>query len=82
MIVEPRVECLRRQIEEWYEDCPTGCGGSFGEILCWELHSNGKTFVKLAEKWGLSLPTLGELIHDHCKRMEPGPVVLHGEVSS
>lgn len=74
---EPRVEALRRDIEQQYESNPTGCGGSFGEILCWELHTNGLTFVRLADKWGVSLPTLGELICDHCCRMEPLPVVRH-----
>src|SRR5581483_7713431 len=31
---------LRRLIEEQYENRPTGCGASFGELLCWEIHSN------------------------------------------
>jgi len=35
------------------------------------------TFIWLAEKWGLSLPMLGELIWDHCKRLEAEPVVDH-----
>lgn len=76
-IEEPHVERLRRLIEEQYESHPTGCGGSFGEILCWEIHSNRMTFVWLAKKWGVSLPTLGELIFDHCKQMENDPVVDH-----
>jgi hypothetical protein len=71
------VENLRALIERQYEECPTGCGGSFGEILCWELHSNGLTFVHLAEKWGVSLPTLGTLIADHCHRLEAFPRVNH-----
>lgn len=71
------LELLREAIEAQYEDYPTGCGTSFGEILCWEIHSNGMTFCWLAAKWGLSLPTLGELIWDHCKRLETGPVVNH-----
>jgi hypothetical protein len=37
---EPRIERLRRLIEEEYQERPTGCGGSFGEILCWKIHSN------------------------------------------
>lgn len=69
---------LRRLIEGQYEVSPTGCGGSFGEILCWEIHENGLTFMWLAEKWGVSLPTLGELIWDHCKRLEQLPRVDHG----
>lgn len=68
---------LRALIEQQYQSRPTGCGVSFGEILCWEIHSNGMTFVWLAEKWGISLATLGELICDHCKRLEPEPIVNH-----
>ena len=69
---------LRETIEAQYIPHPTGCGGSFGEILCWEIHTNGLTFIWLAEKWGISLPTLGELIWDHCKRLEEMPEVDHG----
>jgi hypothetical protein len=74
---EAYVERLRRLIEEQYDRHPTGCGTSFGEILCWEIHSNGMTFVWLAKKWGVNLPTLGELIWDHCKKLEADPVVDH-----
>jgi len=68
---------LRRLIEEQYAGHPTECGNSFGEILCWEIHTNNMTFVWLSEKWGVSLPVLGELIWDHCKRLEPTPIVRH-----
>lgn len=74
---EGHVECLRRRIEEQYADNPTGCGGSFGELLCYELHTGGLTFIRLAEKWGVSLPTLGKLIADHCERLESLPLVNH-----
>ena len=74
---EPRIELARRLIEEQYDQMPTGCGTSFGELMCWELHSNGLTFVQLAEKWGVSLPTLGALIADHCERLESLPRVNH-----
>lgn len=70
---EPHVERLRRLIEEQYASHPTGTGSSFGEILCHEIHEEGMTFVWLAQKWGVSLPTLGELIWDHCKRLEEAP---------
>ena len=30
---------FRELIESRYREYPTGCGGSFGEILCYELHS-------------------------------------------
>ena len=30
---EPRIERLRRLIEEQYRSCPTGCGTSFGDSL-------------------------------------------------
>lgn len=65
------IERFRRKIEEQYSS------GGFGELLCWEIHTNGLTFVWLAEKWGISLPTLGELIYDHCKRLQEDPVVDH-----
>ena len=67
----------RDLIVEQYIDHPTGCGCSFDELLCWEIHSNGMTFKWLAQKWGISLPTLGEIIWDHCKRLEDGPCVDH-----
>ena len=72
------LQFLRHCIEEQYIGAPTGCGGSFGELLCYELHEAGLTFCLLAEKWSVSLPTLGELIWDHCKRMEDLPHVQHG----
>jgi len=68
---------LRRLIEEQYRDHPTGCGASFGELLCYELHSGDLTFTGLAQKWGISLPALGELIWDHFKRLEADPRVDH-----
>jgi hypothetical protein len=74
---EPHVETLRRLIVEQYAEHPTGTGHSFGEILCHEIHENGLTFVWLAEKWGVSLATLGELIADHCRRLEKLPRVWH-----
>ena len=76
-VEESHLACLRRRIGEQYLSCPTGCGGSFGELLCYELHVNGMTFKWLAEKWGISLPSLGELIWDHCKRLEKLPEVDH-----
>lgn len=71
------LEYIRNSIEEQYVSNPTGCGGSFGELLCWEIHCNKLTFSGLANKWGLSLPTIGELIWDHCKRLEEKPYVKH-----
>ncbi len=65
---------LRQRIVEQYKDNPTGCGGSFGELLCYEIH-NGMHFKKLAKYWGISLPTLGELIKDHCDRLQELPKV-------
>jgi hypothetical protein len=29
---------FREYIEQLYRTHPTGCGGSFGEILCFEIH--------------------------------------------
>ena len=77
MASEPYIERLRRLIEYQYRHHPTGCGGCFGELLCYEIHNNGLTFKRLTLKWGISLPTLGELIHDHCKRLEDQPCVHH-----
>jgi len=74
---ESRIESLRQRIEEQYRDYPTDCGGSFGELLCHEIHSQGLTFCWLAEKWGISLSTLGDLIADHCRRLESLPEVNH-----
>ena len=68
---------LRNIIELQYKDHPTGCGGSFGELLCWEIHENEKTFEWLSHKWGISLTTLGDLISDHCRRLEDDPFVSH-----
>lgn len=79
----PYIESVREDIEYEYRNHPTGCGSSFGKILCYELHSRetpggrGLTFTQLAEKWGISVTTLGELIYDHCKRMEPLVKVNH-----
>lgn len=71
------IESVRAEVETQYLLKPTGCGGSFGEILCHELHTAGLTFVDLAAKWGLPVTIIGELIHDHCKRMEPLVKVNH-----
>ena len=65
----------RENIVKQYKKHPTGCGGSFGELLCWEIHSNNQIFTSLAKKWGISLPTLGELIKDHCDRLQRLPKV-------
>jgi len=80
-----RIERFRERIEQQYELHPTGCGGSFDEILCYELHSRprgdgsrkGLTFNWLAEKWGIPVSMLGELIWDHCKGLEKLPSVNH-----
>jgi hypothetical protein len=74
---EPYVELQRRLIVEQYADHPTGCGGSFGELLCYEIHSGGLTFTRLADKWGIGLADLGELIADHCRRLAQLPRVKH-----
>jgi hypothetical protein len=66
---ESRLERIRRLIEEQYIECPTGCGASFEELLCYELHDGGLTFRALAQKWNIGLPTLGSLIADHCERL-------------
>lgn len=75
------IEVLRAEIERQYFEHPTECGGSFGELLCHELHTQGLTFTQLACKWGVSLPTLGALIAEHCERLEALPVVNHSFTS-
>lgn len=60
--------CIK--VEEDYKKHPTGCGSSFGEILCYELHENGLTFKQLAKKWKMDVSFLGELIAYHCKKIE------------
>ncbi len=64
-------------IVEQYKQHPTGAGNSFNEILCYELHhgsdgehEGGLTFLWLADKWGISVSFLGELIHNHCIELE------------
>lgn len=65
----------RNHIVEQYREHPTDCGSSFGELLCYEFHINNLTFIQLAKKWGISLPTLGELIKDHCDKLQKLPKV-------
>lgn len=77
MTEESYLGILRRRVEEQYATHPTGCGGDFGEILCWEIHTNGLTFLWLAEKWNIPVSILGELIWDHCKRLEDSLEVNH-----
>ena len=87
IMVNHDIEKFRGKIEERYERYPTRCGGSFGEILCFEFHTQpvnprmqnltfsggyatGLTFKELAQKWGITVTFLGELIADHCKKLE------------
>ncbi len=81
MTIVTTIEAFRRQIEAAYALAPTGGGGSFGEILCYEIHSQpinprmsvnerGLTFKEPAAKWGIGVSFLGELIADHCRRLE------------
>lgn len=76
-MAEAYLDRLRQQIEDQYKKNPTGCGSSFGELLCYEIHTGGLTFLWLAEKWGISVTALGELIYDHCKRLEQDSFVNH-----
>ncbi|MBW8320470.1 MAG: hypothetical protein K0M49_15400 [Arenimonas sp.] len=79
-IEEPHVERLRRLIELQYRSNPTGCGTSFGEILCHELHTKSMSFTDISKKWGISCSMLGTLIWDHCQQLEPLPTVDHSYV--
>ena len=81
-----KIKHFRKHIEKSYMNSEYGCKSSFGEILCYELHSQtinprmrcktanngyetGLTFKEIAEKWGISVSFLGELIADHCKKL-------------
>lgn len=35
---QKKINRFKRHTEKIYAHYPTGCGGSFGEILCYELH--------------------------------------------
>ena len=77
---------FRKIIEKSYTCDKTFPYAGFDEILCYELHSQpvnprmgvptssgfetGLTFKELAQKWGISVSFLGELITDHCKKLE------------
>lgn len=83
---EPFIESCRRRIEEQYADIKLSSGvvgGCFGSILCHELHVGndrhqaGLHFLALAAKWGISVTVLGDLIADHCRRLEPLVQVNH-----
>ena len=82
-----QISQFREIVEERYRIAPTSCGGSFGEILCYEIHTQpvnprmdcktftggfctGLNFKELAQKWGISVSLLGELISDHCRKLE------------
>ena len=78
---ENKILLYREYIEKAYQEQQFGFKGGFDEILCYELHSNpvnprlhvfetGLTFKELAQKWGVSVSFLGELIADHCKKLE------------
>lgn len=88
----PAVELagIREEIERRYEHVQLGSGavgGTFGEILCHELHQGddprpaGLHFGLLAEKWGVSLHMLGRFIADHCDRLAPAPSVAQPEIT-
>ncbi len=68
-LTTPDVELFRKSTVEWYKTNPTGCGGSFGELLCYEIHSAGLTFKELAQKWEISVAFLGDVIADHCRKL-------------
>lgn len=82
-----KVRQFREHIERSFQKSGRIGGGSFGEILCHELHEEvfnprmqtktgndgyctGLTFKELAAKWGISVSFLGELIADHCRKLE------------
>ena len=84
MIDSFAIETARQMIVRVYSDdynrhqgLPLGTRGDFAELLCYELHSGhdgehegGLTFNWLAKKWEVPISFLGELIADHCRRLE------------
>ena len=83
---ESFLESCRRRVVDQYAGITlgSGCvGGCFGSILCHELHQgndphqSGLHFLALAAKWGISVVVLGDLIADHCRRLEPQLQVNH-----
>lgn len=86
--MHPKIKRFREHLEQIYQAHP-GEAGSFGEILCYEIHSEpinprmqsktmsdgfetGLCFNELAAKWGITITFLGELIADHCARLDEG----------
>lgn len=82
---ESYLESCRRRVEEQYAKTKLSSGsigGCFGSILCSELHHGGPDetgldFGRLAKKWGIPVSVLGELVWDHCRRLEPQVQVTH-----
>ncbi len=53
-----------------YQGLKKGSEVGFDELLCWEIYENRQTLNTLAKKWNISLSCLGELIADHCRKLE------------
>jgi len=54
------LEAFRGYIEGLYQAHPTGCGGSFGEILCFELHHGDQNgFLDYGESIARNGPAAG-----------------------
>ena len=62
------ISTIKRMIVERYADA--NLGEDFGPILRHEMSNMGQSYLLLAEKWKISVSLLGELIHDHCKRLK------------
>jgi hypothetical protein len=70
------IQALRDRIEREYANVELASGtvgGTFGEILCHEIHrggdGHGLHFVALAEKWRITVSQLGRVIADHCDKL-------------
>ena len=73
MLIEMTREWIVREYSNEYNEhqgLPMGTRGDFAELLCYEIHNNGQTFCWLARKWHISVSMLGELIADHCRKLE------------
>lgn len=78
---QEKINQFRENVQKVYAENAFSYYVGFDEILCYEMHSQpvtprmdinsrGLTFKELAQKWGITVSFWGELIKDHCERLE------------
>ena len=83
MTQSTRIHEFRQRVIDAYQPTGLNCVGDFGQILCYAIHEDpansrmasgdkGHTFKELAALWGISVTFLGEVIADHCAKLEEG----------